>query len=206
MPYTTLRMTEKGIVLFALHARRLESAGPGALLALRQFAATRRPGTYAVWADDSGTLRVEARSGSRLHDGMPTRWLPSPMAMSSGVRAKTASPNPYDAVRAPGIATLLTSADGTQIYESCSTSVLGWNGERLVCVPADAPRISSTAEMAVRENMPTHSAPLRVDDMSMPLVLINAVKGVCTIDVPGRPMFPSTVVQQLKELFVCLTE
>ena len=206
MPYTALRVTDKGIVLFTQHARRLESAGPGALLALRQLAATGKPGVYAIWADDGGTLRIEARGGSRLHDGMPVRWQPSPLAMSSGAQAKAASPNLYDAVREPGIATLLTSSDGMQIHESCSAAVLGWDGDRLVCVPADTPRIWSTAETAVRENMPTRNVPLPVDDPSMPLVLVNAVKGVCTIDVPGRAPFPKAVVQQLEALFARLTE
>ena len=203
MPYTTLRVTERGVVLFDLHARRLAAAGAAAQIALQRFAASATPGVYAIWAE-AREFRVEARPGSRLVDGMPVRFLPSPFAEPRGSWrgpfAKPASPCAYDALRTAGIATLLTSHDGAEIFESCSAAVLGWDGSRFLCVPRDRPRVESTAETAVREHLATLEMSLRADE-AIPLVLVNAVKGPCTVAVPGRAPVPDEVIQQLEALF-----
>jgi len=78
--------------------------------------------------------------------------------------------------------------------------VLGWDGERLVCVPADRPRVWSTAEAAVREHLPVSEVPIAVDS-AMPLLLVNAVRGSSAVDLPGRDAFPSRVRVEIECLF-----
>ena len=197
MRYTTLRVGEEGVVLFAQHARRLAPEGEEALEAFERFAVQATPGVYSVLAD-GGRLQVEART-SRMRDGMPVRWMRSPFHATAGPFAKPAPPSLYDAVRAPGVATLLTSADGTELLESCSAAVVGWDGERFVLVPDDRPRVVSVAEMALRQTLAPGFARLLVAD-SMPLVLLNAVKGPCRIALPGRAPFPEAALALLEGL------
>lgn len=202
--YTLLRVTERGVVLLDHHLRRLGAVSSGRDRdALLTFLASAGPGVWAVWLGD-GEVRAEARPGSRLADGMPVRALPSPLAPASGPVAKLSSPGPYDAVRADGVATLLTSPDGSEIWEACSAAVLGWDGEHLVVPPPDRPRVWSTAEAAVREHLPVVEAPLPLAS-AMPLLLVNAVKGTCTPDLPGRDPFPSRVRQAIEELIASST-
>lgn len=202
MPYTLLKVTERGVVLRALHQRRLRAEDGPAAQAFSRFAAEARPGVYAVRLE--GDLRAEARPGSRLVDGMPVRLLPSPLAGETGRCPKPAPPCAYDAVRAPGVATLLTSADGGELLEGCSAALLGWDGHSLVCPPDDRPRVWSTAETAVREHLPVRLAPLAVDS-AQPLLLVNAVKGPCTVALPGRAPFPEDAIARIAQLFADLT-
>ena len=132
--YTTLRVTEAGVVLYAAHRERL---GSDTQLAFDRFAATATPGVYAVSAE-GGVLDVVRRAGSRLFDGIPTRHLPSPLAPGRGALAKPAPPCPYDAVRTQGCATLLTDESGAEILESCSAAVLTWDGRRAPRLVKDA--------------------------------------------------------------------
>jgi hypothetical protein len=129
---------------------------------------------------------------------MPVRRLVSPFAARRGAFPKPGPPNAYDAVRLPGVATLLTSSDGSEIFESCVAAVLGWDGARFVCVPEDRPRVASVAEAAVRAALPWVRAPLRVAER-LPLVLLNAVAGPCSVRT-GRPPVPADVMQLLKRL------
>jgi hypothetical protein len=192
--YTTLRVDAAGVVLYEGHAARLAPAGSGARAAFRRFAATAAPGVYAVRAAADGLL-VETLAGSRLADGQPVRFRVSPFAGRPGAFAKPGPPSPYDAVRLPGVATLLTSADGGEIYEGCVAAVLGWDGARLVRVPEDRPRVASLAESAVCSALPWTRAPLPVAD-ALPLVLLNAVAGPCTVET-GRPAVPAEVVARM---------
>ena len=194
MRYTTLRVTASGVVLYEQHLERLAPEGPAALEAFARFAREARPGIYAVTVR-GGTLAVEPRGGSALVAGMPARLVVSPFAAQRGAFPKPAPPSPYDAVRQPGVATLLTSADGSEIYESCVAAVLGWDGARFICVPEDRPRVASVAEAAVRAVLPHTRAPLRTAD-STPLVLLNAVAGPCVVDT-GRPPPPPEVLEML---------
>ncbi|MBN1962328.1 MAG: hypothetical protein JW841_15450 [Deltaproteobacteria bacterium] len=203
MPYTSLRLTERGIVLKDFHMRRLQAAGPNADAALEQLAKDKKPGCYSVWAEDK-VWRIEPRGESRLYDGMPIRYLPSPLLGKVGPCAKTASPNPYDAVRTLGIATLLTSANGEEIFESCSAAVIGWDGNQFICVPENNPHVWSTSEAAIRKYMPFISAPIKISD-TFPVILVNAIKGVCTITTTDRQDMPQKVIKQLEELFLDLT-
>lgn len=201
--YTLLRVTEPGVVLLDYHLRRLgaDQPGPGreALLA---FLAGARPGVWAVWLE-GGAVRAEARPGSRLADGMPVRLLPSPLGPGSGLVAKPASPGPYDAVRADGVATVLTSPDGSEIWEACCAAVIGWDGAHLLVLPSDRPRVWSTAEAAVREHLPVVEARLPVDS-PMPLLLVNAVKCTCAPDIPGRGRFPADIRARIDRLLARL--
>jgi len=199
--YTLLLTTEEGIVLHDYHRRRLNPDGDAATDgAIARFAREARPGVYAVWAGEGGVLRVEARGGSRLREGMSARLLVSPLAGGGGPVPKPAAPSPFDAVRAEGIATLLTSADGAEIYEACVAAVLGWDGGRLLVVPSDRPRVWSTAEAAVRDHLPVTEAPLAAD-AALPLLLVNAVAGTCAVDLPGRGAFPAAVRAEIERLF-----
>jgi hypothetical protein len=194
--YTTLRVTPAGVVLYDFHVERLAPEGPAGLAAFARFARDAVPGVYGVtMAGDE--LRAERRSGSQLVEGMPVRRVVSPFATQRGAFPKPGPPSAYDGVRLPGVATLLTSADGSEIHESCVSAVLGWDGMRFICVPEDRPRVASVAEAAVRAVLPWARAPLRTDDR-LPLVLLNAVAGPCIVGT-GRPPVPGDAMALLTQ-------
>jgi len=219
--YTSLRATERGVMLFAQHCARLAAAGPACVEAFRQFAASAAPGVYAVRAHPDGDalilraaapgagerdlssahLDVRTRPASALFDGMPSRAVVSPYAARSGRYAKPAPPSLYESVRLRGVATLLTSADGEEIYESCVAAVLAWDGARLLAAPPDRPAVDSTAIAALeREGMLTFAPlPLR---SAMPLALVNAVAGLCLPRFEGRAAFPSDTRAAIESLFL----
>jgi hypothetical protein len=200
--YTTLRVTVAGVVLHDFHVERLAPEGPAGLAAFARFARDATPGAYGVVvAGDE--LRAERRAGSSLVEGMPVRFAVSPFTERRGAFPKPAPPSAYDDVRCPGIATLLTSADGNEIYESCVAAVLGWDGTRFVCVPEDRPRVASVAEAAVRAMLPFVRAPLRTDDR-LPLILLNAVAGPCVVGT-GRPPVPADAVMLLTQVMLRFT-
>jgi hypothetical protein len=107
-------------------------------------------------------------------------------------------------VRLKDQATLLTSADGTEIYEACRAAVLGWDGERIVCVPRDRPRVWSTAEAAVREHLLVRESPIAVGS-AMPILLVNAIKGTCVLSSSTRDPFPKAARRRIERLFSELT-
>lgn len=197
MRYTTLRVTDAGVVLHDFHVERLAPEGPEVLAGFQRFARAATPGVYSVAAAD-GELRIERLAGSRLVVGMPIRRLVSPFVAHRGAFPKPGPPSAYDAVRLPGVATLLTSSDGSELFESCVAAVLGWDGARLIRVPEDRPRVASVAEAAVCAALPWVRAPLRTDDR-LPLVLLNAVVGPCTVGT-GRPPVPPDVVVLLAQV------
>jgi hypothetical protein len=188
---------EAGVVLHDFHVERIAPEGPAGLAAFARFACDAVPGFYSVTVSGD-ELRVERRAGTNLVEGMPVRLAVSPFTAQRGAFPKPGSPSAYDGVRLPGVATLLTSADGDEIYESCVAAVLGWDGTRFVGVPEDRPRVASVAEAAVRATLPFVRAPLRTDDR-LPLVLLNAVAGPCTINT-GRPPVPTDVRALLSRL------
>jgi hypothetical protein len=223
--YTRLRLTEDGIVLCAYHLRRLGLSEPEVAVAppgqgtvgdgradtvlpaldrFARFARTSRPGVWAVWVDAAGNVRAEPAGESALRDGLPVRSAPSPLVGIRGPVPKPASPSPYDAVRREGAATVLVSGDGREIYEACRAAVVGWDGERIVCVPPDRPRVWSTAESAVRDHLAVREAPLLVA-ADTPLLLVNAVAGTCAVEVPGRMAFPTRARETIDDLFARLT-
>jgi hypothetical protein len=178
MSFTTLRVTAAGVVLFDQHARRLGSAA-----ALAAFARTATPGVYRVILEGE-RLHATPREESRLRDDLALRLLPSPLPRSAGRIPKPGAPGIYDAVRLPGLATLLTSEDGRELWESCSAAVIAWDGIRLVSPPLDRPRVRSTAEDALDEaGLLTH-APVSTETQS--LLLINALGAV----IPAGSGFP----------------
>jgi hypothetical protein len=194
MAYTLLRVEPAGAVLLDYHLRRV---GPGAARQLEAFVAGAASGVWALRAS-AGGLRAEARPGSRLVEGMPTRAVPSPALGRGGRFAKPEPDGLYAPVRQAGVATLLTSADGAEILEACSAAVVGWSGG-LVVAPADRPRVWSTAEEAIREHLSPRAAPLRA---AMPLLLVNAVKGTCAVQ---GSAFPEAARREIEALFAALT-
>jgi hypothetical protein len=203
MGYTLLKATAAGIVLRDYHARRLTDS-PASLAEWRGVAAALTPGVWAVWTDTEGHWHTEPRDGSRLHDGIVTRQLRSPIGALTGVMPKPRPPCAYDAVRRKGAATLLTGPDGLEIYEACSAAVVAWDGHRIVLVPAGRPRVWSTAEWAVRDHLAVREAPIHTR-RALPLLLLNAVKGCCEIAAPGRRPFPAAVRREIEQLFDSLT-
>jgi hypothetical protein len=203
-------VTERGVALWDFHTqmRRL-ALGHGTVPfdAVARFAREAAPGVWALWVDEEAGLRVEPRPGTRLRDGMPVRYLPSPLDSGAGQIPKPLPPGPYAPLRLDGTATLLTSPDGTEIYESCSAAVLGWDGSHVVCAPADRPRVWSTAEAAIREHFGALArvceAP--IPPRGMPLLLVNAVKGTCTVAAPGCGEFPASIRIEIEDLFGSLT-
>ena len=197
MRYTLLTKDASGVLLQPWHARRLAPEGPRVLDAFARFCLDAQAGTWAVSAENGG-ISVEPRGPSRLSDGMPARWMVSPFSTEAGGWfPKPRAPSAYDGVRVAGISTLLTSEDGTEILESCSAAVLAWD-EGWVCVPSDRPRVHSVAEQAIRDSLDVREAPLHRDS-TLPLVLVNAVKGVCTLSVDGRGEVPPHAVIGLRE-------
>lgn len=199
MAYTTLRITEDGVVLHDAHLARFSRVGAEAEKAFRTFVHEAGPGIWSVrWED--GNLTTTRREASSLRDGIPVRFAVSPFAARSGAHPKPASPNPYDEVRLRGVATLLTSTDGREILESCTAAVVGWDGEKPVLPPEDRPRVASTSESVVRQHVEVKSAPLMVDS-TMPIALVNAVAGVVRIDLPDRAPFPDEAVALIRQAF-----
>ena len=203
MACTALKVTEAGVVLFAQHRDRLAKAGGWAREALARFALVAQPGCYTLTAAE-GELRVEVRPDSRLVDGMPVRTARSPVAGGREPIPKPPRPSSYDPLRVPGLVTLLTSADGTEILEACSSAVVGWDGRSLVFPPLDRPRVWSTSEQAIRAHLPFREAPLAASG-GLALLLVNAIKGTCTIQVPGRPPFPQEVRAGIDAVFIAET-
>jgi hypothetical protein len=196
-------VTEAGVVLYDGHAARLAPEGEAGLRAFADFARRAAPGVHRVTVT-GGALRAEPRPESRLVDGMPVRSCVSPIAGRPGRIPKPASPSVYDPVRVPGVLTLLTSADGAEIYEGCVAAVVGWDGGRFVCVPADRPAVASVAEAALRAGCAFVERPLLTGDR-LPLIALNAVKGPCRLAAPGRAPFPPAALAQLADLYRRLT-
>jgi hypothetical protein len=180
MSYTTLRVTELGVVLYEAHRARL---GPAAERAFDAFAASAAPGVYSLSFTDQ-QLTVIPRAGSRSSDGQPTRRMVSPFVGQHGAFAKRGSPTPYDGVRVAAVTTLLTDASLTEVYESCVASVVAWNGSSVVVVPDDRPRVDSLADRFVREHVSHAVEPIRADHAA--LLVINAV----TATIPAGSAFP----------------
>ncbi len=192
MSYTALRVDPDGVVLFEHHLARFRECGPAVRDGFLAFARSAKPGVWTLRAVGP-RLVATPRDPSLLFDAMPIRTQVSPFAGARGRLAKPPSPCPYDSVRTPGVATLLSSADGSELYEACSAALVGWDGAALVIPPDDRPRVASTAEAALCLGR-TIRAPLRADS-SMPVAMVNAIKGLCLPSVPGRERFPPEAVQ-----------
>lgn len=189
MSYTVLRVTEDGVVLFDAHVRRFQPAGEAAVRAFGRFAADAAPGIYSLtWAGDA--LEARVRTTTSLFEGIPVRYVASPYAGSQTRVVKSPPPNPYQALRQPGTATLLTSEDGTELYESCTAAVVGWSGERFLTPPVDRPCLESTALLALAAAGALDRAPI-LRSSSAPLGLMNAVSGLIIPAIPGRAPFPN---------------
>jgi hypothetical protein len=194
--YTVLRVTDGSTIpLLKRHAARLGGEALGALQHFRSLVV--EPGIFRVsW--DGRQLTTLHLPKSRLSEGMPVRALPSPF---SGVSRfpKPAPPSPYDAVRMDGVATLLTSPDGAELYESCSATVVAWDGASLVLPPLEVPAVASLAEAAIDAHEPVVRRPVPATG-DWPLLLVNAVVRTCAPSVPGRHAFPADVRARLDAL------
>jgi hypothetical protein len=184
-------------MLYDFHVERLAPEGAAGLAAFARFARDATPGVYSVTVA-GGELRAERRTGPSLVERMPVRLVVSPFAAQRGAFPKPGPPSAYDDVRLPGVATLLTSSDGSEIFESCVAAVLGWDGTHFVGVPDDRPRVASVAEAAVRATLPFVCSPLRTGDR-LPVILLNAVAGPCTVST-GRPPVPAEAVTLLTQV------
>jgi hypothetical protein len=185
--YTVLTITsEQGVPLLERHVKRLGLRSREAVL---KFTREAMPGVYRLtWT--GAELLTQARGPSRLVENMPVRFVVSPYVTLRGRFAKPAPPNRYESVREAGIATLLTSEDGRELYESDSAALVAWNGA-LVLTPLEVPGVRSIAEEALVDALPHTRAPI-LRESDWPLLLINAVAGTCAIDVPGRAPFPAS--------------
>lgn len=189
MSYTTLRVIEQGIVLFEQHLRRI-APQPGVVRdRFLAFAKGAYPGVYSVRVIDAD-LFVEWRAASRLVDGLPIRYAPSPYADRVGAFPKPPPPA-YSPVRAEGVVTLLTLEDGT-LAEADNAAIVSVREGRVVLVPEASPRVDSGAEREIERSFDVVRAPIRVDGDD-PILLVNAVKLTCGVDAPGRREFPAEV-------------
>jgi hypothetical protein len=158
---------------------------------------------YSVWTAGD-RLVVEPRAAAALIDGMPARWLPSPLAGLRGPQPKSGPPSAFDVVRRPGVATLLTDAAGTEIFEACVAAVLAWDGRGFVRVPHERPHVASVALMALEEQLGLRVGAIAVAGEA-PLVLVNAVKGSCVVDVPDRAALPAAGRRLIDEVIAAST-
>lgn len=197
MIWTALRVTSSGVVLFDEHLRRLAPAGDAFLRAFRDFAASADPGSWIVRADGDSLSRE--RFTSALKDNAPTQTLVSPYADLVGAFPKRARPSRYHDLRVPGVVTLLSSSDGTELYESCVASLVGWDGQKLILVPESRPRTDSTSERFLEQHFDCVRLPFRADDRQ-PLLVVNAVKGTCTLSTSRQP-FPDDVRRLIDAAF-----
>jgi hypothetical protein len=188
MSYTVLRVVDRGVTLYEAHEARFVPAGPAAVAAYCAFAAEARPGVYSLrWADDH--LEAVLRDKISLFDGIPVRYVPSPLSASDGLVPKAPPPNEYAGVRTAGVATLLTSPDGVEIFESCTASVVAWD-DGFVAPPPDRPRLLSTTTTTLLQQASVHAAPL-LKRSRLPLALINAVSGLVVPSLPDRDPWPA---------------
>jgi hypothetical protein len=191
--YTTLRVTDSGVVLFEAHRARLHNHRD-----FDRFAAQARPGNYMLQVTNN-VLHVTPFGISRLFDGIPCRCVASPVAHLLGLQVKTASPSAWSSIRISNMATLLSSRDGTEIFESCSASLLCFDGDLLISVPETRPRIRSTAEHAIKNELPFAERPIFTSGM-LPFVLVNAVAGVVTPEQSNPPL--QSQVEILRQVLV----
>lgn len=196
MRFTTLRVVPEGVLFFEHHLRRLAPEGAAAGRAFARFAAAAAPGVYRVVADGAA-LSATRRGPSTLADGVPSRLAISPFAAASGPFPKPPPGGPYDSVRTPGHATLLTTAEGDELLEEASAAIVCLQGGRLCAVPLDRPRVASVGEAALDETFAFERWPLPVA-ASTPIALLNAVVGACAPTVPGRPPFPPDALRRLR--------
>lgn len=188
MSYTVLRVVDAGIPLYDEHERRFLRSGPAAASAFQAFATRATTGIYRLtWTH--GHLDVERRETVSLFDGIPVRYVPSPLRAAAGLVGKTPAPNEYAPLRIPGIATLLTSPDGEEIYESCTASVVEWD-DGFIAPPNDRPRLLSTTLSALMNALPMRTAAIQRGS-ALPLALINAVTGLVAPEVRGRSPLPA---------------
>ncbi len=200
MSFTTLRINDDGVLLYALHEERFRNSGEDAILSYRKFALEAKAGVYNLtW--DGENLLVKERGESNLFDGMPARYRVSPIAHLKNRIDKPAPPSIYSNLVEPTISTLLTSADGKEIYESCRASIISWNGKNIIRVPDNRPAVKSTMERLLKDMPDVIEEPILVDS-AYPITLINAVKCTCTISVEGRNPFPIEQLEKIKEAFL----
>lgn len=192
--YTVLSVDQASHVpLLHRHAARL---GPGALGALDHFRSmVVDAGLYAVWWDGKQLTTRFAKS-SRLTDGMPTRIVASPCADRTGAFPKPYAPCLYDAVRADGVASLLSVEE--RFTEACSAAVIAWDGAAIVVVPDETPRVASLTEAAIVRHLAPRRAPIPVTG-DWPLLLTNAAIGTCA-PATNRPPFPANVRATIQAL------
>ena len=199
MTFTTLKKGPQGVPFLAAHLERLLGDRARDSNIVHDFKAQlglQPDGIISVQCDAHSYV-FSHRSRSRYFDGIPLRYLPTPLS-TSGPVAKCASPSEYDAVRQAGIATILTDPSGQELFEACSSALLGWTGAGLVMTPDDRPRVQSIAEKYLKIAMNIHRVALR-KDAGLALLLVNAV-GVFTPE--HGPVFPPEIRGELEALFV----
>lgn len=196
---TTVRVNERGVVLFRAHRERL---GPQLAPAFDAFAANATPGVYSLLVHGE-LLEVIARPGSRLFEGIATRVLVSPLANTGlvGPQPKEANPSVYESVRVPNLATLLTNSAGTEVWESCVAGLLAFDGASLVAVPEATPRVDSVAVKRVLETVAHRRGPI-APEAGWPLLLVNAVV-TCA---PAGSAFPEAVRASIDQSLLATTE
>ncbi len=201
---TSFIVNEAGVVLYDYHLWRLKSETPEVRQAFQQFCSQALPGVYRATINEN-QIEIVTRSSSQLFDGMPVRYRVSPFwGKSSGWFPKPSSPCAYDEMRVSGMATLLTCSQGKEIWESCSASLVGWDGDCYILAPEKLPRVASVSEQAIKDNLLWKEATMGVEE-TIPLALINAVKGVCVPHIAGRESFPAKAKAKIEDLFVRLT-
>jgi hypothetical protein len=201
---TSFIVNETGVVLYDYHLWRFKSEAPEVRQAFQKFCLQALPGIYRATVKEN-QIEIVSRSPSLLFDGMPVRYRVSPFwGKSTGWFPKPSSPCPYDEMRVSGVATFLTCSEGKEIWESCSASLVGWEKDCYILAPEKLPRVASVSEQAIRDNLLWREAIMGVEE-TIPLALINAVKGICVPHSARRGSFPAKAKAKIEDLFVRLT-
>jgi hypothetical protein len=178
----------------------LEDSAQRAELLERLDAAT--PGVWAVELSADGVV-LEPRPPSRLFDGISLRACASPLAAGLGPIPKPHPlQSPYTELRRPGVVALLYG-DDRELWESCSSSVLGFDGEQLFAVPNSYSRVWSTAEWELVEALGLARRPIVPEQHA--LLLVNALG--CVVPTQPHP-FPGYWRERVEAVFsasVCLS-
>ena len=198
MSYTALVVDGQGVRLLDLHVDRLAAGGVDRAW-IRSSLAGLLPGAWTVRVVD-GELECRPREGpGYLDDALPFRTHVSPYLDHVGRFPKPAPPNRYSPLRERGVVTLLTSADGAEVFEASVAMVLAWDGSSLVLPPEDRPRVDSTMERAIACSLPFVRRPIQLD-AGWSLLAGNATSGVVGV---GRPLIecvPERIVQALRDV------
>jgi hypothetical protein len=203
MSYTTLQVTHAGVPLAAAHLRRLAKGAVEQRRLAPLFDRFVRDAVPAVYSLRFNGQRIQAsppRQSALLYS-LPTRRRVTPLPFDAGPVEKPAPPCAYDAVRSPGVLTLLTDPTDSELLEACVASLLAFDGRVVCAVPLQRPRVISLAEHFFVNHFSVSRQVIAVDS-HWPLLAVNAAVGAVPVVSEGRDPFPPALQQEFQAAFL----